>query len=516
MQTDPREDMKRIEGDKDQLLDGSCDWVFEDPEFRTWWDVSTSRLLWINGDPGKGKTMIAIAAISEIRKRLQAQPGAGILSFFFFQSTMPSLNSAVSALRGVIYLLVTQRPELTKHLRKRYDDAEDRMFQGHNAMETLWAVLCDIVEDETVPKVYIVVDALDECAESLEKLLELIIKSEPRLKSKVKWLLTSRNEPAIKEKLQQDDVCFNTSLEVNAARVKQAVDKYIVFKVAYLAGIKKYREDLRRDVETYLIEKAEGTFLWVALVCKELRKIKVTRNTMVTLGKFPASLESLYERMMEQIEGNETKEDVLDCIGILCFVTAALRPVSTFEIGYLANVSDNLANDPQSAEQLVGLCGSFLFIRDDYIYFIHQSAKDYFISGSGKRLLSSGLTKEHRRIFQQSYMLLSNTLRRDICRLQAPGTLIEEAARQVGKIPGEIPYPCLYWIEHAFQVLSVYKDDANIMHDIKSLLETHLLHWLEVMSLTGKMAECVAMTLELSRYLAVSASSRFFPLLVSD
>lgn len=30
-------------------------------------------------------------------------------------------------------------------------------------------------------------------------------------------------------------------------------------------------------------------------------------------GKFPASLESLYERMMEQIEGNETKEDVLDC-----------------------------------------------------------------------------------------------------------------------------------------------------------------------------------------------------------
>ncbi|KAL1305523.1 hypothetical protein AAFC00_007134 [Neodothiora populina] len=448
--------------------------------------------------------MIAIAAITEVERRLQAGPEAGILAFFFFQKTIPELNSAVSALRGVIYLLLEKRPALIKHLRKRYDHAEDSMFQGHNVMYALWAVLTDIIEDGTDLTTYIVLDALDECIEQQEELLSLIVESEMRIGSRVKWLLTSRNEPSIKERLQCHDNCSNTSLEVNAQRVKKAVDQYIAVKVADLARDKRYQEGLRREVGTYLIDKAEGTFLWVALVCRELRKINGTRHTMRVLRKFPASLEGLYERMMQQIEGNEVKEDVLDCTAILCFVTAALRPVTISEIGYLANVSHGTANAPQSVGELVGLCGSFLFIKDDYIYFIHQSAKDYFTSGSGKRLLTSGLTKEHRRIFQRSHTLMSNILRRDICRLQAPGTLIEEAAKHVDKIPGEILYSCLYWIEHALQVLSVYKDDANIMRNIKSLFESHLLHWLEVVSLMGKMSESVAMAVELSRCLAES------------
>jgi len=213
---------------------------------------------------------------------------------------------------------------------------------------------------------------------------------------------------------------------------------------------------------------------------------------------------------MRQIEQNETEEDVRDCVGILCFATAALRPVSTFEIGHLANVSNDIADDPQSAADLVALCGSFLSIRDGYIYFIHQSAKDYFTIGTGKRLLTSGLTEEHRRIFRKSHMLMSDILRRDMCRLQAPGIEIEEAAQEVDKIPGKILYPCLYWIEHASQVLSVYKDDAYIMRDIESFFKSHLLHWLEVMSLMGKSRECVNMTRELSKYLAVNAPSKWF------
>jgi hypothetical protein len=32
---------------------------------------------------------------------------------------------------------------------------------------------------------------------------------------------------------------------------------------------------------------------------------------------------------------------------------------------------------------LVDLCGSFLTVREEIIYFIHQSAKNYFITGNG-------------------------------------------------------------------------------------------------------------------------------------
>ena len=64
--TDPRDDKSRIEVGKDRLLEGSCSWILEDPAFIDWWTGDYSRLLWIHGDPGKGKTMMMIALISEI------------------------------------------------------------------------------------------------------------------------------------------------------------------------------------------------------------------------------------------------------------------------------------------------------------------------------------------------------------------------------------------------------------------------------------------------------------------
>ena len=81
--TDPRHDKERIEASKDRLLDGCCSWVLEDSAFADWWTRDDSRLLWIHGDLGKGKTMMMIALISEVLKRLNDRPGPNVLAYFF-------------------------------------------------------------------------------------------------------------------------------------------------------------------------------------------------------------------------------------------------------------------------------------------------------------------------------------------------------------------------------------------------------------------------------------------------
>ena len=43
--TDPRDDKTRIEAGKDQLLEGSCSWVLEDPAFIRWWTQDEFRFL---------------------------------------------------------------------------------------------------------------------------------------------------------------------------------------------------------------------------------------------------------------------------------------------------------------------------------------------------------------------------------------------------------------------------------------------------------------------------------------
>jgi DNA replication protein DnaC len=68
--TDPRVETIRIPYSKDDLLDRSCTRVLSDLAFIDWWNKDDIRILWVHGDPDKGKTMMAMALVEEILKRL--------------------------------------------------------------------------------------------------------------------------------------------------------------------------------------------------------------------------------------------------------------------------------------------------------------------------------------------------------------------------------------------------------------------------------------------------------------
>ncbi|KAL2134279.1 hypothetical protein VTI74DRAFT_536 [Chaetomium olivicolor] len=127
--TDPRHDKKRIEGAKGGLLRDSYRWVLDNAEFQRWRHGEDNRLLWIKGDPGKGKTMLLCGIIDE----LNISAPSGILSFFFCQATDSRLNNATAVLRGLIYLLVSQQPALISHVRQQHDLAGKRAVEDTNA-----------------------------------------------------------------------------------------------------------------------------------------------------------------------------------------------------------------------------------------------------------------------------------------------------------------------------------------------------------------------------------------------
>lgn len=66
--------------------------------FQRWRSDGGSRLLWIKGDPGKGKTMLLCGIIDEPRKSICSTE---LLSFFFCQATDSHINSATAVLRGM-------------------------------------------------------------------------------------------------------------------------------------------------------------------------------------------------------------------------------------------------------------------------------------------------------------------------------------------------------------------------------------------------------------------------------
>jgi hypothetical protein len=505
--TDPRDDKVRIESTKDSLIEGSCAWILSDPGFLRWRDNDDTQLLWIKGDPGKGKTMIMISLIDELSNQLKTNPQSGVLSYFFCQSTDTRLNNAVSILRGLIYLLVNEQKTLIRYLREKYDTAGGSLFEGSNALYALWSILSDISNDPSLNAVYSMIDALDECDSGLDELLKLTTHRPSSLSPRVKWFLASRYRPYIEERLQPDGLRQKIILELNPTHISRAVDTFIDVKVSELARQKSYDDRTQKEVKKHLCENSEGTFLWVALVCKRLQEIrpwKVKLQPTKVLKEFPPGLESLYERMMEQIQDGEDTEL---CTRILSSVTLAYRPIHLKELVSTAGLQEELSEDPESLNELVKLCGSFLTIREGTIYFVHQSAKDYFSTGKGSKIFLLGWAEGHLGITRRSLEAMSNTLRRNMCGLQMPGTLLSKTKINLDRLT-HIQYACCYWVDHLCQVDSVQQDQIcrSISGNVHIFLQKHFLHWLEALSLIGEISKGVLMISDLQSLFIVRNS----------
>lgn len=528
--TDPREDRARIEGDKDKLLRDCYAWVLEDASFQQWRTQDASRLLWIKGDPGKGKTMLTMGVIAELSRgarRDKAKPSPRtvskmlakmrlkvkqdvrsatkqpLLAYFFCQSTRPELNNAVSVLRGLVYLLIVQKEELMRHVQKRYESVGRLLFEGPNAVYALREILSDMLNDPAVPPTCLLVDALDECTSGLSELLHIITDASLGRHGKVKWLVTSRNLPEVERYLQPDSLGVKVSLEVKASHVSRAVAAFVEYKVQHLAVVQKYDTSLQAEVQQQLRNKAEGTFLWVSLVCKELEGVPLYRTREV-LQALPPGLDPLYERMMAHIKAQDVRTAGY-CKATLRSITLAFRPLQLGELAVAAGLPRDQFRDVQAVADLVSRCGSFLTVREGVVSFIHLSARDYFTIGNGQQVFSGRAAEEQGQLAECLLDAMDSMLQRDMCGLQKPGARVQEAKGQVQQsCLARIAYACEYWVEHlqaSGRFCSSILVDGDKVH---GFFRKHLLHWLEAMSLLQKMPEAILALQKLEAILSVS------------
>ncbi|EXL40785.1 hypothetical protein FOCG_16729 [Fusarium oxysporum f. sp. radicis-lycopersici 26381] len=484
--TDPRKDKKRIQDTKGGLLRDSYRWILDHAKFQQFRDDPQSRLLWIKGDPGKGKTMVLCGIIDELE-----EGSSCLLSYFFCQATEAQLSNAASVLRGLIYLLIIQQPSLISYLRSKHDVTGEKLFQGINVWVSLVEILTGMLKDPTLKDAVLIVDALDECITDRPQLLEFINQSSSTPSSRVKWIISSRNWQDIEDKLDSAKQKVRLPLELNKDSISKAVDTYIGHKVDQLACHKKYDKETRDAVETYLTSNADGTFLWVALVCQELADPKVRkRHTLNTLKSFPPGLDSLYDQMIGHI--SDSKDAGL-CKEVLAIASVVYRPITLDELKVLIESLEDL--DQDDLEEIIRSCGSLLTLREGVIYFVHQSAKDFLLNKASDQILPSGAAHQHHAIFLRSLEALSTTLRRDIYRLSTPGFSIDQVSPPDSDPLSSIRYSCVYWVDHLhdsnlterISVNKVLQDNA----DVYGFIQRKYLYWLESLSLLRSMSEGV-------------------------
>lgn len=164
--TDPRDDKKRIKDIKGGLLKDSYRWILENSDYQQWDRAQKSRLLWIKGDPGKGKTMLLCGINNQLGK---PEAEIDLLSYFFCQATDSRINNAAAVLRGLIHMLIDQQPLLVAHVREKYDRAGKALFEDANAWVTLSEIFISILQDPGLNGACLIIDALNECVADLPK-----------------------------------------------------------------------------------------------------------------------------------------------------------------------------------------------------------------------------------------------------------------------------------------------------------------------------------------------------------
>lgn len=498
--TSPHDDKGRIERTNGGLLIDSYRWILDNEQFKQWQDNHSSRLLWIKGDPGKGKTMLLCGIINELTQSTRDNAN---ISFFFCQATDVRINNATAVLRGLIYSLVERAPSLLSHVRSRYDRAGKILFEDVNAWNALSKIFKDILKDPTLQDTYLVIDALDECRTDLPLLLSLVVQESPA-HSHVKWIVSSRNWPSIKERLDTITQAAPISLELNEISVSNAVLQFIQHKVNQLAEAKKYNDKLRDDVYGHLSSNSQGTFLWVALVCEALARPEVSRrHVLKKLKKFPPGLDALYGRMIDQVGKTEDAEL---CKRILAVMLIAYRPITLDELTALAEIPDDLSDDDEALLEIIALCGSFLTWREDVIVFVHQSAKEFLLERARSEVFSGGQEAKHLEMFSRSLQTMFKTLQHNILDMRLVGIPTEEVLHPRSNPLAAVKYACVYWVDHLLEGWCG-EDRYHTVDDggcVERFLRQKYLHWLESLGILGCVSEGITAMLKLEGLLHVS------------
>lgn len=375
--TDPSEDRTALKRKKGNRATGTCEWILETEELAAWLDQEqTSNILWLYGNPGTGKSTMAIFLTEQLSTVFSAVEGK-TLAYFFCDSSFDKRKTATSVIRGLLYQLVEQHRQLLEYVLPKYKERGADLFKSFDA---LWTIFMAVAADETTGQKYCIIDALDECdRESQNILLQQFHETFPNQDAspKIHILITSRPYSEICEYLDE----FANKDLTSFPQANGDINLCIEERVADLVKKKRYTDKVKHQVTNILRDKAEGTFLWVGLACEELKEIP-SKDAVKTLQNMPKGLHSLYKTLLETAQ----KESDADIIRqILSLVALCMQPLSVLELSeacQLFEEEEDIETRVQYTRDQIASCRLMIIIQDEKVLLLHQSVKDFLVGTS--------------------------------------------------------------------------------------------------------------------------------------
>ncbi|OBT38491.1 hypothetical protein VE00_11148 [Pseudogymnoascus sp. WSF 3629] len=258
------------------------------------WKRNASSFIWLYGIPGCGKTILSSTVTQDILLYCTNDPGK-VVAYFYFDFTDADKQKPELMVRSLISQLSEQCIRMPLALEALYSSCDKGNRQP--SLDALMNVLQQMLLE--FPQSYLILDALDECA-NRAKLLSILEQIAGWQLEEMRVLVTSWKERDIESSLDE---------------IRLSNDK----------GLKKWQKtaDIRREIETTLMEGSHGMFRWAVCQMDTLGKCRTQSALQKALKELPPTLDETYERILCKIT-NEDSEYAMRILQWLVFSSRLL------------------------------------------------------------------------------------------------------------------------------------------------------------------------------------------------
>ncbi|GAP88947.1 putative ankyrin repeat protein [Rosellinia necatrix] len=372
----------------------TCRWFLNHASYQSWLEARSGPLL-VSADPGCGKSVLAKYLIdSSFGFRV---PKEAAICYFFFKDG--DRNTLALALSALIHQLLCRRPQLMHHAMKRFRQEGQKLASNVTA---LWDILQSATADPTAGVIIIVLDALDECSQdelnmaTLSRYIQTHFNQGSR---HMKIIMTSRPYQNTVQRIQGLEESF-PNIRINGEDeseiIREEINSVIEFRVGRMTTLDV---GLKKHLKERLLNITHRTYLWLYLVFEYLESSTIKSTTRgldkAIIQNLPNTVEDAYEKILSRCPAQgETRKAMLTLL-------AASRPLTLGEMQIALGLNVNtrtleeldLEPDDKFKNRLRELCGLFVTVHDNKVYFLHQTVREFLLPLSPPSPSVSAATK---------------------------------------------------------------------------------------------------------------------------
>ena len=196
-----------------------------------------------------------------------------------------------------------------------------------------------------------------------------------------------------------------------------------------------------------------------------------------------SQLDRTYGPVLESLTADVSEDDKQEIIKdfkmIVGSIVTLANPLSVSALSRLLEVA------PEVVDNRLDTLHSVLSIpptRKAPVRLLHLSFRDYLITKESEFRVDEKYA--HQILAKQCLRVMHSALHKNICGLAFPGTRRStvDSSELEERMPLQLQYACMHWAYHYMEG-DPKSNDNDQVHDF---LTTHLLHWIEALSLLGR------------------------------